>query len=152
VERIGVDRARERALAADLRVFLLLDEADEPALSPGLEDVVVVGRGDLYHGSQIAVSGKTGAGIDALVTTVSSRLAARAVVSSTVIRARQRQSISRALTCITAARDEADQGEARVEYASEELHRAILELDALVGRVDVEHVLDEIFASFCLGK
>ena len=25
-------------------------------------------------------------------------------------------------------------------------------LDSLVGRVDVENVLDEIFASFCLGK
>jgi len=29
---------------------------------------------------------------------------------------------------------------------------AIRALESLVGRVDVEHILDEIFASFCLGK
>ena len=34
----------------------------------------------------------------------------------------------------------------------EELLRAIRALDSLVGRVDVEHLLDEIFASFCVGK
>lgn len=40
----------------------------------------------------------------------------------------------------------------RTEIAAEELLRAIRALDSLVGRVDVEHLLDEIFASFCVGK
>ena len=38
------------------------------------------------------------------------------------------------------------------EIAAEELRVAVRALDSLVGRVDVENVLDEIFASFCLGK
>ncbi len=29
---------------------------------------------------------------------------------------------------------------------------AIRALDSLVGRVDVEDLLDEIFSSFCIGK
>ena len=38
------------------------------------------------------------------------------------------------------------------ELAAEELRTAIRALDSLVGRIDIENVLDEIFASFCLGK
>jgi tRNA modification GTPase len=38
------------------------------------------------------------------------------------------------------------------ELAAEEIRRALRALDALVGRVDVEHILDEVFASFCIGK
>ena len=38
------------------------------------------------------------------------------------------------------------------ELAAEELRGAVRALDSLVGRIDIEHVLDEIFASFCLGK
>ena len=35
---------------------------------------------------------------------------------------------------------------------AEEIGRAIRALESLVGRIDVEHLLDEIFASFCIGK
>ena len=40
----------------------------------------------------------------------------------------------------------------QTELIAEELRTAIRALDSLVGRVDVEHLLDEIFASFCIGK
>jgi tRNA modification GTPase len=45
-----------------------------------------------------------------------------------------------------------DLGPDHSDIAAEELRSAIRALDALVGRVDVEMVLDEIFASFCIGK
>jgi tRNA modification GTPase len=35
---------------------------------------------------------------------------------------------------------------------AEDLRSAIRAVDSLVGRVDVEQVLDEIFSSFCIGK
>jgi len=38
------------------------------------------------------------------------------------------------------------------EIAAAELRQAIRALEVLVGRVDVENLLDEIFSSFCLGK
>ena len=38
------------------------------------------------------------------------------------------------------------------ELIAEELRVAIRALDVLVGRVDVEHILDDIFANFCIGK
>ena len=43
-------------------------------------------------------------------------------------------------------------GPDRTELAAEDLRTAVRALDSLVGRVDVEDILDEIFASFCLGK
>jgi tRNA modification GTPase len=38
------------------------------------------------------------------------------------------------------------------DLAAEELRQAIRALESLVGRVDVENLLDEIFSSFCVGK
>ena len=43
-------------------------------------------------------------------------------------------------------------GEESADVAAEEIRTAIRALDSLVGRIDVESVLDEIFSSFCLGK
>jgi len=45
-----------------------------------------------------------------------------------------------------------DDGSGRLELPAEDLRRAVQRLDALVGRVDVEQVLDRIFSSFCVGK
>ena len=45
-----------------------------------------------------------------------------------------------------------DLGPEHTDIAAEELRSAVRALDALVGRVDVENILDEIFASFCIGK
>lgn len=151
LESIGVGRARDRAERADLRVFLV-DEGTSPVLTPESDDLVVIAKGDLYEGKAMSVSGKTGAGLGTLVDSITERLAARVALSATATRLRQQRSISEALVCITAARSEIGLGEARIEYASEELHRGIRALDMLLGQVDVENVLDEIFASFCLGK
>ena len=38
------------------------------------------------------------------------------------------------------------------ELAAEELRRAAVTLGRLLGRVDVEDVLDVIFREFCIGK
>jgi tRNA modification GTPase len=50
------------------------------------------------------------------------------------------------------ARVEIEKGAARAELAAADLRIAIRALEALVGRVDVENLLDEIFSSFCIGK
>jgi tRNA modification GTPase len=53
---------------------------------------------------------------------------------------------------LESARLEVQHGPDRAELAAEELRAAVRALESLVGRVDVEDILDEIFASFCLGK
>lgn len=68
------------------------------------------------------------------------------------MRARHRDAINHAREALENARIEVESGSERSELAAEELWSAIRSLDSLLGRVDVEMVLDEIFASFCLGK
>ncbi len=147
IEQLGVARARERAMAADLRIFLLSEEPLD--FDPLDGDIVVEGKADL---TGRGVSGKTGEGIDYLVAQVTEILSNRASGAGTAIRARHRHSMTHALEALETARIEVESGAERSELAAEELWSAIRALDSLVGRVDVEMVLDEIFASFCLGK
>lgn len=147
VEKIGVTRAVDRASAADLRVFLL-DECDEvPLLAPEPGDIVVRGKADRGGG----VSGLTGVGVPELVALISGRLATRAAGAATINRARHLQAVRTAIGAMESARDELCLPD-RVEHAAESLRQALRALDALIGRVDVENLLDEIFASFCIGK
>ena len=50
VERLGIERARERALAADLRVILLSQPSAEPVLPPQDGDVVTLAKCDRHPG------------------------------------------------------------------------------------------------------
>jgi tRNA modification GTPase len=151
VEGIGIERALERAAAADLRVFLL-DGEEVPLITPLPGDLVVQGKADLGSVEGLAVSGKTGAGVDRLVAEITGILSGRAASAGVLTRERHRDAVARAIEAMESARKEVEEGPDRVEMAAEELRRAARALAALVGRVDVEHLLDEIFASFCIGK
>jgi tRNA modification GTPase len=152
VERIGVDRAVKRADAADLRVFLL-DAGEVPLLVPRPGDLSVRGKADLRAGAAgLAVSGRTGEGIETLVAAITEELRGRSRGAGTIVRERQRQAAARALGALESAQDEIRRRAERAEFAAERLREACRALDMLVGRVDVEHLLDEIFASFCIGK
>jgi tRNA modification GTPase len=152
VEGLGVQRAIDRAAAADLRVILKEFSDDAPLLAPVGDDIVAVGKADLHPTQDFAVSGVTGAGLDSLIAMIVSRLETRASGVATATRERHRRAILSAIAALESARDEIGRGPERSELAAEELRMAIRALDSLVGRVDVEHILDEIFASFCLGK
>ncbi len=151
VEAIGVERALSRAAQADLRIFLL-DGAEVPLLLPEPGDLVVQGKADLHAGEGLAVSGKTGAGLDRLVAEVTARLQDRAAGAGVMTRERHRVAMEHAFQALESARNEVLRGSDRVELASEGLRQAARALESMVGRVDVEHLLDEIFASFCIGK
>jgi len=152
VEAIGVARARERAVAADLRVFLLEKPDERPGLDPAAGDVVVVGKSDLRTTEGFAISGKTGAGIGELISKITETLSNRAQGAGLAIRERHRQALHTAIRALELSRIEVGDGAERAELAAESLRTAIRALDSLVGRVDVEDILDEIFTSFCVGK
>lgn len=152
VEVIGISRARERAMEADLRVFLLDETGQAEGLEPQPEDIVLRGKGDLAGGGAGSISGKTGQGVADLISRLTSVLETRAARAQTATRERHRVAMVRALTSLEVARNQVERGEGSAELAAEELRMAIRALDSLVGRVDVEQILDEIFASFCLGK
>jgi tRNA modification GTPase len=151
VETIGIERAKQRAHAADLRVFLTDgDLPPDDLLRDG--DLVLLGKGDLRGGSEGTVSGLTGKGVDSLINKVGEILEQRSGSVGVAVRARHEQAMRNALISLKSTLAFIAKGELSLDIAAEELHRAIRALDSLVGRIDVETVLDEIFSSFCLGK
>lgn len=151
VETIGIDRARSRAHQADLRVFLV-SPGGTPEMEPEADDIVVVSKADLHGSRKNGVSGKTGYGITELVEKISDTLSSRAAASGVATRLRHKEAMQRGLVALEEAQRLVPSGEDVADVAAEELRTAIRALDSLVGRIDVESVLDEIFASFCLGK
>ena len=152
VEAIGIQRARDRAAAADLRVFVIEGDAlpADVAQQPG--DIVVQAKADLRPLDGLAVSGKTGAGVSALIDQITRTLEARASGAGIATRERHRTAMMRAAGPLESARNQIGNGPDLSELAAEDVRSAIRALDSLVGRVDVEDLLDEIFASFCIGK
>ena len=151
VEGMGIALARKRAEAADMRVFLAEEGEDlEVAFRPG--DIRARPKADQLDDKTNAISGKTGEGLDWLVTQIGATLSDRSASAGIATRDRHRAAMDRALLGLEAARGILQAGPDMYDIAAEELRNAIRALESLVGRVDVENLLDEIFASFCLGK
>ncbi len=151
VESIGIARARDRAAAADLRVFLDDGTQDFDELRQA-DDITLRAKADLAPGEGEGVSGLTGLGVDRLVARIAETLGARAQGCGMAIRARHESAMRSGNSSLDAALLALDGGEAATDIAAEEVHAAVRALDSLVGRIGVETVLGEIFASFCLGK
>jgi tRNA modification GTPase len=152
LEQAGIDRALSRAEAADLRLFLT-DGNPVVGLQPVGEDLVVRGKSDATSGiSGLAVSGRTGAGVPELMARIGDILQARVGQTGALVRERHRLAVTAAIAALAESRAEVVRRDSRVELAAEHLRRAVTALDALIGRVDVDDLLGEIFASFCIGK
>lgn len=151
IESLGIELALRRAAQADLRVFLL-EEGDVPPTRPEVSDIVLFAKGDLKNDSTDAISGKTGAGVDSLLMRLEGELSARASGAGLATHARHAVAMSRARSGIAEAASLLVAGPDRYDIASAELRMGVHALEALVGRIDAENLLDEIFASFCLGK
>lgn len=149
VESIGIDRAIQRATEADLRVFLRFSGEAVPELHQE-GDIVLAGKDD--NGVLAGVSGKTGAGVKALEERIARELEGRASGAGLAIRERHRAAMERAVQALTAAERSIEDEHELLELVAEEVRSAVLALDTLIGRVNVEDLLGEIFASFCLGK
>ena len=151
IEGIGIALAKQRADTADLRVFLA-ESGDvlDVDFRPG--DIRVLPKSDLRSDKAGAVSGETGEGLDYLVRQISQVLSQRAASAGIATRERHKSAMERAKNSLERAQAILKTGPDHYDIVAEEMRRAIHALESLVGRVDVESLLDEIFASFCLGK
>jgi tRNA modification GTPase len=155
IERMGIARAQAWVEAADLRILLIDDDVVPAEFETHLRkgDLVVRSKADLgdVRGG-LAISGRTGAGLNRLLGAVTNELHSRCAGSSGLAHARQRDAVSRAMEEVQAAIRLFAGRAVEADLASHALRAALHELDCLVGRVDVEAVLDSVFARFCLGK
>ncbi|MDM7931701.1 tRNA uridine-5-carboxymethylaminomethyl(34) synthesis GTPase MnmE [Tabrizicola sp.] len=152
LEQAGIDRALARAEAADLRL-ILTDGGPFTGMVPRGDDLVVLGKADtIYAHGGLAVSGLTGAGVPELMARIGEILQRRVGSAGTLVRERHRVAVTSAIAALAESRAEVVRDDSRVELAAEHLRQAVRALDALVGRMDVDDLLGEIFASFCIGK
>jgi len=153
VEKIGIDRALQRAKAADLRVFLKSSVNEKLPITPQTGDIEILGKADLFQSqSGMTVSGKTGNGVDNLVSVISTTLFERSASAGIATRERHRQALLSSVQYLNAAKDGLTLGPDHYDLVAEDMRSAIRALNSLIGHVDVENLLDEIFSSFCLGK
>jgi tRNA modification GTPase len=177
VEQEGVRRARSRAAAADL-VLWLVDASHEKNLEDGDAPVWVVrNKIDLDTDSADATATKIGAAnprragvfgqrrgsadfkisasqgdgilelISALVGFAQSYFGSEE--GGLISRERQRKLLQETAASLQRSISVIQAGE---ELAAEDLRLAASALGRLLGRVDVEDVLDVIFRDFCIGK
>lgn len=151
IEAEGIARAISRAHAADLRVFLM-EPGERLAIDPRDADIIIAPKADIRSDGVLAVSGKTGQGVPDLIARISDTLSGKSQVAGLATHARHRDAMQTALVALEDAIRFVGAGPDRYDIAAEEIRVAIRRLEALVGRVDVENLLDEIFSSFCLGK
>lgn len=150
VEKIGVTRARDRAAAADLRIYLSDGPCEGDGLGDGLfADLRYQTKADLTGSGISAMSGE---GIDEMLGEVSRTLSERVSGMGLASHERHRLALERAMLLLHQALLVFQQEEFGAEILALHLRDAVGALDSLIGRVDVEAVLGEIFAQFCIGK
>jgi tRNA modification GTPase len=173
VEREGVRRASEQAASANLVLWVVDGTATEsqalqrPLIQAPSEFTawLVVNKMDLvaeedrrriesrFNREEIVnlVSSTTGVGVDELVNALA-RFAGCFFTPepALVTRERQRAHLKETVLALQGAQRAARDG--REEIMAEQLRLATRALGKLLGRVDVEDVLDVIFRDFCIGK
>lgn len=167
VERAGVERSRDLLANADVVVLVAdgstpLDDMDTSLRSEiGARPIVAVrNKSDLPAAwddglglDWLSVSAKLGTGIGDLAEAVSRALPQGTTPPEGVVvtNARHHEGLVRARGSLErgAALLSAD-GE--LDLVAAELQQACAALDELVGRSDVEDVLDRVFSRFCVGK
>jgi tRNA modification GTPase len=160
VEAEGVRRARARAEAADLRLWVRApgDPEGVAAAFARPDDLVVLTKADLAGGAlpppnraSIVVSTTTGAGMAALHDWIAARLAQDLSGADfpAVTRERHRRRLEDALISVEAGRRALD---IAPEMAGDDLRRAADALARVTGAIGVEDILGEVFSTFCIGK
>ncbi|MFG1393573.1 tRNA uridine-5-carboxymethylaminomethyl(34) synthesis GTPase MnmE [Xanthobacter agilis] len=151
VEIEGVRRALARAEEAHL-VLWLSDTAERPpqALGHALLVRTKMDLGGMAPSGWIPLSTARTEGLEELLRVVGGLLDELVGGEPALItRERQRRALDLALGYLRAVvENEGISGELRAE----ELRLAARALDRIVGRIDVEDVLDRVFSTFCIGK
>jgi|CZKI01.1.fsa_nt_gi tRNA modification GTPase len=173
IEMLGVEKTLENAAGADLFLLVLDSTRPTPPLPPALRErinpsntLVVLNKADLLADRNhptavppggfpaVAVCSLSGDGFDTLLTEIE-RLAEG--LQTTVgderiaINVRHAHYLAEARVCIEDALAKIA-GRAPAELLASDLRGALGALGEISGKVDNERMLDQLFASFCIGK
>jgi tRNA modification GTPase len=172
LEKLGQEKTRERMAEADL--FLLVLDATLP--TPVFDDellrhmtannaVAVLNKCDLIPGTgpkakppaglpTVKLSALTGDGIDALhveIAGLADKFQVRVGSDLIAINARHAHALECAKSGLADGLGKLAQG-SQTELLASDLRAALAALGEIAGKVDNERMLDQLFATFCIGK
>lgn len=169
VERIGVERARKALGEADVRVLVLdgscpLTQEDSETLCGLAPQLVVLSKGDLpavlgeddvraaFGGvPTVTVCAPRGEGLSALTQALTAFVPEDGAESAALSQARHVEAAQRACAALDDAVAAIADG-MPLDVAAVDLSAALDALGEITGETMSEHVIDEVFARFCVGK
>jgi tRNA modification GTPase len=152
-----IDSLRTAASAiagrTDAPIVLVHTKADVMAIT---RDALTALRGEAQAADVATTSAESGDGLVELIDVINGVLAAQAGPieqdAPLLTHSRHRHAVAAALEEVRAFRTVWCSGEAPVPVAAVHLREAAGVLEDLIGAVDVDQVLDEVFRRFCVGK
>lgn len=153
IEAEGVRRARALVERADLVLGLRSIDSVPERIQSAVPMLPIATKADLrgtVFDGEHPISVKTGAGIPELLAGIVGRLRQLGQAEPALLtRERHRVAVTDAITALERV---ADADHEHGELLAEDIRVAVVALERLVGRIDVEDVLDQLFAGFCIGK
>ena len=157
IEKEGINRALNLIKKADL-VIEVIDNIEDIKENTMKKNWCVLNKTDLLKKNElknskklIAVSAKTGVGIEKLTNMIYLEVKKKTKLTkgteTLVSNTRQTKELQEALEAIEQALNENS-----IEIIGEYLRSANRSLERVLGNIDVEEVLGNIFSSFCIGK
>ena len=172
LEKLGMEKTIERLAEADVCLWVIDASADAAAprldLPPRLaRDALIVvfnkidvaasplpAAPELGQGATAFVSARTGAGWDDLIAAIVARADAFQVNlggDAIAINARHAHALSEAREALAWATAKLRAG-GPVELIASDLRAVVTACEQIIGKVDNERMLDQLFRSFCIGK
>jgi len=147
IENIGIDRARGELIKADIVLWL----GEEGKGTEGAWEISARGDAEDHTpkaGARITLSAVTGEGVSDLKTMlIQSTRDALPKPGEAALNMRQHGHLSDAAAGLAGAQSQSD-----LLLIGEELRRARVAFDRLVGHATTEDMLDALFGRFCIGK
>lgn len=159
IEAEGIRRTKEAITNSDIKLLIL--DATTPInfhelamlldFSIDQNTLFISNKTDIAKNNQgIQVSALTGEGVDQVIKEIETLLEKNflpLIGGGLLASERQRSLLKKAFEFLGNFHVKTE-----IELAAEDLRRSIFSLEEIIGKVDTEHVLGNIFSRFCIGK
>jgi len=165
IEKKGIKLALNRAEDADLKLVVI--EAKSTDFNGVLKDlfdensILVVNKSDLISKElsseikkfdPVLISIKNNSNIEELISRLKNKLKSKFITSEDILITRERHRLH-LVECLNNLKNFSKKNNTEdFDKAAEDLRLATRHLGMIVGKVDVEEILENIFNEFCIGK
>ena len=148
IEKIGIQRSLESAQKSDLNIVFLKNNEKNNYKNIKYK-IFVRSKYDInkkkIKGVQ-NISTISGYGIEKLIKNISNKLSKRPISGPFFSRERHIESLKKSLFLLKSLNLN------QIDIAAENIRRSIIFIDGINQKIDIEKILDIIFADFCIGK